>query len=86
MFHYTYKTKGTCSTKIELDLEGDTVRNVEFTGGCNGNLQAVSKLVEGLTVSQVAEKIAGIRCGFKSTSCGDQLAIACEQAYAESQK
>ena len=73
---YTYKTKGTCSTLIELELEGDIVHNVKFTGGCNGNLQAIPKLVEGLTVQQVEDKIGGIKCGFKNTSCPAQLAEA----------
>ena len=82
---YIYKTKGTCSTQIELDLDGDVVHNVKFTGGCNGNLQAIPKLVEGLTVAQVEEKIGGIKCGFKNTSSGDQLAKACREAY-EAQK
>ena len=82
---YIYKTKGTCSTQIELDLDGDVVHNVKFTGGCNGNLQAIPKLVEGLTVAQVEEKIGGIKCGFKNTSCGDQLAKALTEAYAASQ-
>ena len=78
---YIYKTKGPCSTQIELDLDGDVVHNVKFTGGCNGNLKAIPKLVEGLTVAQVEEKIGGIKCGFKNTSCGDQLAKACREAY-----
>lgn len=78
---YTYKTKGTCSTKIELELDGNIVRNVKFTGGCNGNLQAIPKLVEGLTVEEVEEKIGGIACGARSTSCGDQLARACREAF-----
>ena len=78
---YIYKTKGTCSTEIELDLDGNIVRNVKFTGGCNGNLQAIPKLVEGLTVEQVEENISWIQCGFKNTSCGDQLAKACREAY-----
>ena len=82
---YIYKTKGTCSTQIELDLDGDVVHNVKFTGGCNGNLKAIPKLVEGLTVAQAEEKIGGIKCGFKNTSCGDQLAKACRGAY-EAQK
>ena len=81
MFSYAYKTKGTCSTLIELELEGNVVHNVKFTGGCNGNLQAIPRLVEGLTVEQVEEKISGIRCGFKNTSCGDQLAKAWREAY-----
>lgn len=83
---YTYKTQGTCSTKIELELDGNIVKNVKFTGGCPGNLLAIPKLVEGLTVDEVEEKLSGIRCGFKTTSCGDQLAHACRAAYEESQK
>ncbi len=78
---YTYQTQGTCATKIELELDGNIVRNVKFTGGCNGNLQAIPKLVEGLTVEQVEEKIGGISCGGRPTSCGDQLARACRAAY-----
>lgn len=78
---YLYKTRGTCSSMIEVELDGDVVKNVVFTGGCDGNLQAIPKLVEGLTVKQVEEKIGGIRCGFKQTSCGDQLAKACRAAY-----
>lgn len=78
--HYTYKTKGTCSQQIEFDLEGDVVKNVSFLGGCNGNLQAISALVEGLTVDQVVERVKGIKCGFKDTSCSDQLAIALMEA------
>lgn len=77
---YIYKTKGTCSTEIELDLDGNIVHNVKFTGGCSGNLQAIPQLVEGLTVEQVEEKISGIKCGFKNTSCPDQLTIAIKQA------
>lgn len=77
---YTYMTKGTCSTKIELELEGNVVHNVKFTGGCNGNLQAIPKLVEGLTVEEVEERIAGISCNGRGTSCGDQLARACRAA------
>ena len=82
---YSYKTKGTCSTQIDLGLDGNVVHNVKFTGGCNGNLQAIPKLVEGLTVEQVEEKIGGIRCGGRPTSCGDQLAKACREALEASQ-
>lgn len=82
---YLYKTKGTCSSQIEVELEGNIVRNVKFTGGCHGNLQAIPKLVEGMTVEEVEKRIAGIRCGNKNTSCGDQLAIACREAYEASQ-
>lgn len=78
---YVYKTKGTCSSQIELELDGNIVHNVKFTGGCHGNLQAIPALVEGLTVEEVEAKIKGIKCGFKNTSCGDQLAIACREAY-----
>ena len=83
---YVYTTKGTCSTKIELELDGNVVHNVKFTGGCHGNLQAIPKLVEGLTVEEVEARIKGIKCGFKNTSCGDQLAIACREAYEAAQK
>jgi len=82
---YLYKTKGTCSSQIEVELEGDIVRNVKFTGGCHGNLQAIPKLVEGMTVEEVERRIAGIRCGMKNTSCGDQLAKACRAAYEAAQ-
>jgi uncharacterized protein (TIGR03905 family) len=76
----SYKTRGTCSTKITFDLDGDVVRNVEFADGCEGNLRAIGKLVEGFTVDQIIAALGGIRCGFKPTSCGDQLARAVEQA------
>ena len=78
---YVYKTQGTCSSKIEVELEGNIVRNVKFTGGCPGNLQAIPKLVEGMTVEEVENRIAGVRCGMKNTSCGDQLAKAVREAY-----
>jgi len=82
---YTYKTKGTCSTQIEVELDGNIVKNVKFTGGCNGNLQGVSRLVAGRTVDEVESTLAGIRCGFKPTSCPDQLSKAVRAAY-EAQK
>ena len=71
---YEYKTKGTCSQKIFFDVEDGKVMNVKFLGGCNGNLQGISSLVEGLDVETVIQKLEGIRCGFKPTSCPDQLA------------
>lgn len=83
---YSYKTSGTCSTRIDLELDGDIVKNVSFTGGCNGNLQAVSKLVKGLTVDEVEETLGGISCGGRPTSCGDQLARACRAALEASKK
>jgi len=67
--------------QISFDLEGDTVRNVSFTGGCNGNLKAISRVVDGMTVEQIEGYFKGIRCGNKSTSCSDQLATAVRQAY-----
>ncbi|MDD6340437.1 MAG: TIGR03905 family TSCPD domain-containing protein [Butyrivibrio sp.] len=78
---YTYKTKGTCSTSITFDINGDVITNVRFTGGCNGNLKTISSLVEGCTVDYIVEHCKGITCGFKSTSCGDQLANAVVEAY-----
>ena len=77
---YLYKTKGTCSTMIEVELDGHIVKDVKFTGGCNGNLKAIPKLVQGLTVEQVEEKLSGISCCGRPTSCGDQLAKACRAA------
>jgi uncharacterized protein (TIGR03905 family) len=78
--HYSYKTKGTCSIEIDFDIEEDVISNVSFVGGCNGNLKAISKLVDGLTVLQIEEKLKGNTCGRRSTSCADQLAIAVREA------
>lgn len=78
--HYSYNTKGTCSVKIDFDIIDGKVSNVVFLGGCNGNLKGVGALVEGLTPEQVINKLKGIKCGFKSTSCPDQLATALEKA------
>jgi len=86
MMHYTYKTQGTCSTQIDLDLEGNVIHHVEFTKGCNGNLKAVSALVEGKTVDEVISTLRGIHCGRKPTSCPDQLSYACEKAYQQEEK
>ncbi len=77
---YEYKTKETCATKITFELDGQTVRNVEFTRGCDGNLKAIPRLVEGLSIDQVEEKLKGITCGRKQTSCADQLARAVREA------
>ena len=78
---HTYTTKGTCSRQISFDLNGNVVTNVEFVGGCNGNLKAISSLVEGLTVEEIESRVRGIKCGFKTTSCSDQLAIAIRTAF-----
>ena len=73
---YAYQPTGVCSRQIAIELEGDLIKAVEFTGGCNGNLQGVARLVEGMTVEQAVSKIQGIRCGSKTTSCPDQLSKA----------
>ena len=73
-----YQTKGTCSTYIDIELDGDVIRSVSFFGGCNGNLQGISKLVEGMKAEEAINRLKGIRCGFKPTSCPDQLAVALE--------
>lgn len=77
---YTYKTKGTCSREIEFELENGIIKNVSFLGGCNGNLKGVSALVEGQKAEDVIGRLEGIKCGFKSTSCPDQLATALKEA------
>lgn len=77
--HYNYKTNGVCSKNIEFDIEDGFVKNVRYTGGCNGNLKAVSALVEGLPKEKVISILRGITCGAKGTSCGDQLARALEE-------
>lgn len=82
---FVYKTKGTCSRSIEVELDGDIVRSVKFEGGCNGNTKGVAALVEGKTVDEVNSLLSGIKCGFKDTSCPDQLAkavVAAKEAQA----
>lgn len=76
MERFTYKTKGVCAREIEIQLEGDVIAEVRFVGGCSGNTQGVSALVKGMTVSEAVSRLEGIRCGFKATSCPDQLATA----------
>ena len=71
-----YKTSGTCSTMIDLEVDGDIIKSVAFTGGCNGNLKGICALVRGMKVDDAIEKLQGIKCGFKNTSCPDQLAKA----------
>lgn len=77
---YTYKTKGTCSREITFELEDGIVKNVSFLGGCNGNLKGISKLVEGQSAENIIKTLEGTKCGFKSTSCPDQLATALKEA------
>lgn len=78
---YTYKTKGTCSQKIDIELadDGKTILDVKFTGGCNGNLKGIAALVKGKMTDEIIESLEGIKCGFKQTSCPDQLAQALKQ-------
>ena len=78
---YSYRTQGVCSMQITFDLNDNVVTNVVFYGGCNGNLKAISKLVDGMTVEQIEGYLKGNTCGYKPTSCADQLAIAVRQAY-----
>lgn len=78
--HYEYKTKGTCSQYIYFDIEDGIIRNIQFLGGCNGNLKGICALVEGQPAEEVIRKVEGIRCGMKDTSCPDQLARALKEA------
>lgn len=80
---FEYKTKGTCSQRIIFEIEDDILKNVQFLGGCNGNLKGISSLVEGMPVQEVISRIEGIRCGMKSTSCPDQLATALKEAVSK---
>lgn len=80
---YKYKTKGTCSSHISFNIEDNIITEVSFAGGCNGNLKAIAKLVEGMSVEEIEEKLLGNTCGFKDTSCADQLAKAVRQAKEE---
>lgn len=83
---YTYQTEGTCSRIIKFTLTGNVVTNVKFFGGCPGNLQAIPRLVEGMTVEEIEKKIGGIDCQGKGTSCADQLVRAIKKAYEEENK
>lgn len=77
---FTYYPEGVCSHMFEIELDGDTIKSVVISGGCHGNLQAVSKLIEGMKVDDAIAKLEGIRCGFKPTSCPDQIAKALKKA------
>jgi len=79
---HTYTPKGICPTKIVIEIEDDILKNVQFKGGCSGNLQAMSSLVEGMPVSVAREKLAGIQCGSRPTSCADQLIKGIDEALA----
>ncbi len=79
--NYSYEPQGVCPMQIDFDIDGDVITNIKFTGGCNGNLKAVSKLVNGWTVDKIEEALSGNTCGKRPTSCADQLAKAVRQAY-----
>ena len=77
---HSYKTRGVCARGISFDIEDNIVKNIRFSGGCSGNTQGVAKLAEGMTTDEIINRLAGIRCGFKGTSCPDQLAKAVQAA------
>ena len=80
---YNYPTEMVCSQLISFDIDGDVISNIVFTGGCNGNLKAISKLVDGWTVDRIEQYLRGNLCGRRPTSCADQLAKAVRKAYEE---
>ena len=80
---YTYNTSMVCSSQISFHIEDDVVTNIRFLGGCNGNLKAISKLVDGWTVDKIEKYLRGNTCGYRPTSCADQLAVAVRRAYNE---
>lgn len=83
MNKFTYYPEGTCSVMIEVELDGDRINDVVFTGGCNGNLSGISKLIKGMKAEEVIDKLEGTTCGFKDTSCPDQLSKALRQVLAQ---
>ncbi len=83
---YQYRTKGVCSRSITFDIEDGVITNVQFEGGCNGNTQGIAALVEGMAVEEAIRRLSGIRCGYKDTSCPDQLANALRQAIESDEK
>ena len=86
MKHYSYQTQGTCSMLIDFDIDDEgRIHNVQYLGGCNGNLQGIGRLVEGMDCHEVRDKLQGIRCGYKDTSCPDQLARALNEVQLSEQ-
>ena len=84
--HYRYKTFGTCSVFIDFDINDNIITNIQFTGGCNGNLKAISKLVDGWSVEKIEQYLKGNTCGMRSTSCADQLARGVREALEASKR
>lgn len=80
---FTFYPEGVCSQMIEIEMDGDVIKDVIFTGGCNGNLSGISKLIRGMKAEDVIDRLEGTRCGFKDTSCPDQLSKALRQALGE---
>ena len=80
---YNYRPNGVCARGISFDIEDGTVKNIKFSGGCSGNTQGVASLADGMDANELIERLAGIRCGFKNTSCPDQLAKAVAKALSE---
>ncbi|MBE6312406.1 MAG: TIGR03905 family TSCPD domain-containing protein [Bacteroidales bacterium] len=80
---YRYKTQGTCSQQIDFELENGILKNVQYYGGCNGNLKGIGRLVEGMPAEEVIRRLEGVRCGLKPTSCPDQLAVALKKVLSK---
>lgn len=76
---YRYKTEGVCSTEIIIDIDNDIIKNIEIINGCNGNLKGIASLLKGMNINDVIAKLKGIKCGYKDTSCPDQIAKALEE-------
>lgn len=83
MENYSYKTRGVCARQIDFEIDGDTLTRIQFHGGCSGNTQGVASLVAGMKIDDVITRLSGIRCGFKGTSCPDQLATALREYLAQ---
>ena len=83
MENYSYRTRGVCSRAIDIEIDGNTVSRVQFHGGCSGNTQGIAALVAGMTIDDAISRLSGIRCGFKTTSCPDQLAEALREYLAQ---
>lgn len=84
--NFTYAPSGVCSSRIDLELEDGVIRSAAFTGGCNGNLQGICRLITGMPAKEAIDRLQGIQCGFKPTSCPDQLSKALTAALAEAEK
>ena len=78
---YSFRTRGVCASEINFDIEGNVITNIKFIGGCNGNLKAIAKLCDGMTVEEIEAKLKGNSCGGRPTSCADQFALAVREAF-----